>query len=298
MKISEKVDKRTHVPLDRFSHRPTFPTDMKIEITSRCNYECKNCGVYLKLRIVGDMQFWLFDKIIKQAVKLGVKEVGLFLLGEPFMLDDLSEYIKRAKDLGVEYTYITTNGSLCTPYNMQAVMDAGLDSLKFSLNAGTQEQYREVTGLDYFEAVLGNIKWFAENRNDKINLSCSCIYNGKYKEELLNLKNEVLKHIEDFYFLPLMNHGGNVVGNHGGNIGRLENHVDNVPCWELFNTSRVTWDGWLTMCSFDHQGDFKIADLKEVKLIDAWNDPKFIDLRKAHLKKDVSETICNRCING
>jgi molybdenum cofactor biosynthesis enzyme MoaA len=297
MKVSEKVDNRTHVPKERLIESPSFPTDMKIEVTSRCNYNCVNCATGQNLRPVGDMDFTLFCNISLQAHNVGVKEMGLFLLGESFLLDNIQSYVATAKGTGIEYVYITTNGSLCTPQNMQAVMNAGLDSLKFSLNAGTWQEYDRITGKDRFNTVMKNIKWISEYRNDKINLSVSCIYDDEHPNEMEDLKNDVSKYVEDFYFLPNMCHGGYVNGS-SGNIGRLENPVDPVPCWELFNTSRVTWDGYLTMCSFDHEGVFKIADLKKVKLIDAWNDSKFIELRKAHLLNNINDTICNRCING
>jgi hypothetical protein len=39
-------------------------------------------------------------------------------------------------------------------------------------------------------------------------------------------------------------------------------------------------------------GDMKTQTLQEI-----WNSEKFKALRRAHLTKDVSGTICNECIN-
>jgi len=55
MKISEKVDKHTHLSKEKLVLKPPFPDGMKIEITSRCNYKCKYCGVRKSLRPIGDM---------------------------------------------------------------------------------------------------------------------------------------------------------------------------------------------------------------------------------------------------
>ena len=39
------------------------------------------------------------------------------------------------------------NGFYATPHNVEAVMKAGLDSLKFSLNNSDPNQFRQVTGM-------------------------------------------------------------------------------------------------------------------------------------------------------
>ena len=300
MKVYERVDKRTHVPKERFTEKPSFPSDMKVELTARCNLKCVNCGVKDNLRPKGDMPLEDFRKLVYQAKDAGVKEMGLFLLGESFLLPNLKDYIRTAKKAGIEYVYITTNGTACNPMNMLDAMDAGLDSIKFSLNAGNREDYIKVTGVDGFDKVVSAIRWMAENRNDTINVCVSCIYFEDKKEESEKLKQFILTMIDDFYFLPNMCHGGYARG-YCGNIGRLENLVPPIPCWELFNTSRVTWDGFLTMCCFDHEGKFKIANIKDIPdhkdpLISAWNHKRFIQLRKEHLEGKTEHSLCGWCL--
>lgn len=48
-------------------------------------------------------------------------------------MPDLPDYIAKAKEIGYTYVYLTSNGSLATPTKMRAVIDAGLDSLRFPL---------------------------------------------------------------------------------------------------------------------------------------------------------------------
>ena len=295
MRVIDKIDNRTHIPPGQLKEKPPFPTDMKIEITARCNLACKNCGYTKKLRKIGDMPVHVYQGIIEQAKKAGVNELGVFLLGESFILHNLSHYIAVAKEVGIEYVYLTTNGTLCDPLSLQAVFDAGLDSIKFSLNAGGPVKYKEQTGYDMFAKVLDNIRWACENKG-KVNVSVSCIYDEAQRVEMEAIKEKVNSWGGEYYYLPNLNHGGHVKGKYYGNIGRLENSVPPVPCWELFNTSRVTWDGWLTMCCFDHTGKFKVADLTTTKLIDAWHDKKFVNLRRAHLQDKIKGTLCDHCL--
>ncbi len=39
-----------------------------------------------------------------------------------------------------------------------------------------------------------------------------------------------------------------------------------------------------------------MGDLKVESFMDAWHSPEFIDLRRAHLRKDVTGTPCEECV--
>jgi len=86
-------------------------------------------------RKVGQMKPEMVESALRQAYELGTREVGFYATGEPFIVKELPEYIKMAKDIGYTYTYLTSNGSLAIPEKIRAVIDAGLDSIKFSINA-------------------------------------------------------------------------------------------------------------------------------------------------------------------
>lgn len=80
-----------------------------------------------------------------------------------------------------------------------------------------------------------------------------------------------------------------------GNPGRADNMRDPLPCWAVFTEARVTFDGMLSACCFDHSRDFNMADLKQQSFMDGWHSEKFQNLRSAHLKKDVRGTACENC---
>ena len=297
MSIIERVDNTTHLTESRKVSQPTFPKSMKIEITSRCNFNCEYCGVKDRLRTMGDMTLQFYHNLIREAVKVGVKEVGLFLLGEPFLRKDLPDLITYAKQQGIEYVFITTNGSLCTKENLKACINAGLDSLKFSINCD-KSKYMETHRVkaDTYDYVIEQIKWLyhykLENKLKKPITCVSSIENGD-----TNVEKEISQFVDEFYYLPMYNQAGtNNTKKFVGNPGRLGNMVDSIPCWGLFNCARVTWDGWLTACCFDHTGHFKIANLHDVSLTEAWNNYKFVNLRKQHLERNINDNICKKCL--
>ncbi len=305
--IMEKIDKHTHIPKEKIVLHPPFPDAIKIEITGRCNYNCSFCAQKSSLRKIGDIDRNFLYRILWEAKSVGVKEIGMFLLGESFLVKELAEYIKYAKKVvGIEYVFITTNGFLCTPDRLASVIEAGLDSIKFSINAGTKERYKEMHGVDAFDRVISNIKWlrcYLDNNNIRSLRTCvSSIFIDKYKEELDNLQSIVSCYVDDFYFLPLYNQAGHIGGGEYtkiiGNPGRYENMVQPVPCWALFNAAKITWNGWLTACCFDHDEKFEIADLNKISLLEAWHNDKFVNMRREHLDKTLNkESLCAKCLD-
>ena len=92
LSIPDRVDAHTHLSPDRLNESPSLPNSIKIEITSKCNYNCKFCAVSQKLRNLGDMDPNFLYSLLDQVKSEGIKEVGLFLLGEPFIVKDLPIY--------------------------------------------------------------------------------------------------------------------------------------------------------------------------------------------------------------
>ena len=140
-----------------FSLIPPFPDKrMKIEVSSLCNHNCIFCGRNKMEGKGGLVDDTFYVRIMQEAFDEGLREVGLFINGEPFTDPKLAEHIKIAKQIGFTYVYITTNGSLATPERFKAVIDAGLDSIKFSINAANREDYLYIHGKDDFEKVICN----------------------------------------------------------------------------------------------------------------------------------------------
>ena len=296
MKISERVKNITNIKTN-FLEKPNFPKAIKIEVTSRCNYSCQYCAHRLKLRKDGDIDPNFFKKIVNEAKNLGVKEIGLFGLGESTLNKKLPDYIKYTKDLGIPYVFLTTNGSVCSKNYLLKLIKSGLDSIKFSINAYNKEDYKINHGQNNFNKIIERVSWlynYKKENNLKLNVCISSIYDKKKIKEAENFKNTIKHIVDDFYFLPLYNQGGFVPNSSAieGNPGMMESLVSPVPCYKLFNFSNISWDGWMEACCFDFGGEFRVANLEKTTLMEAWNSEKFIKIRKSHL----SRKVCGPCI--
>ena len=252
------------------------------------------------------MDFDLYKKIVTDLKAVGVKEIAPFFFGESFLNANLPEAIRFAKEVGIEYVFLTTNGSIATPDKVKACFEAGLDSLKFSLNYADEDQFQEVARVDprNWRKMKEHIKE-ARRIRDEGGFTCKLyasyiLYDGDQKEKMKETLAEVEPHLDEVYALPLYNQAARIEKDgwqfSGGNQGRAENPVEPVPCWALFREAHVNYDGTLCACCFSVGDEFIMGDLKTQSFMEAWHSDKFQTLRQAHLNYDVRGTACEGCI--
>jgi hypothetical protein len=243
--------------------------------------------------------------------------------------DLLIKEIRYAKKIGFPYVFLTTNGSLLTSGLLFDLMEAGLDSLKFSINAKDDAQFESVMGVkakNYHKA-LNAIQQAREVRDTfgfKTKLYASYIkFDGKQADEMENLLAEYVKpYVDQVYALPLYSMGlrakeieeaTGFAPTHG-NMGRVDENTGlpkrrGIPCWSVFREGhvRINPDNGhpiLSACCFGSDSRFDICDLMDYDdFMDAWNHPKLQEIRAAHLKcletgdaSPLSGTMCAVCI--
>lgn len=310
MTITERIDAITGIPEEYLSVTPPCPRSVKIELTGRCNFRCAFCARDQRLRDQGDMDRQLFEDVLQDMRNAGVEEIGLFYLGESFLVPWLPEAIEYAKRIGYPYIFLTTNGSLSTPDKLEACMEAGLDSLKFSLNYADEDQFVSIAKVKpkLFRKMVENIK-AARHVRDKggyaTKLYASYIeYDETQGSRMTDLLDEISPFLDEVYALPLYNQADLVTAEEkergwvptAGNRGRAGNLRDPLPCWALFTEGHITFDGKLSGCCFDHHDGFTMADLTETDFMTGWHSRPFQQLRAANLKKDVRGTACEQCV--
>lgn len=312
MSITARIDATTKITPRYMQATLPAPRSVKIEVSPRCNYRCGFCALRTReCQPREDMDFDLFRRITSEMKEAGVEEIGVFYLGESFMnVPLLVDCIRHCKQIGIPYVFLTTNGSLAEPEAVRACMDAGLDSLKFSVNAADEEQFAEVMGVapKLFYRALDNIKAARAVRDEgyKCGLYASSIhYDGEQQAKMEALLDEhVRPYVDEAYWLPLYSMGSLATKREAelgyrptaGNQGRLGALREPLPCWTAFTEGHVRADGGLSLCCFDADGRFCVGDLTKQSFMEAWNSPEFVQVREAHLRKDVSGTVCAECV--
>ena len=306
MSITTKIDNITHLKKEYRKQICPAPPSVKIELSRACNFKCKFCSNDKLNGSKGRMDRDLYEQIIKELYELGVNEIGMFYFGESFLNPYLEDAIRFAKKTGIAYTFLTTNGSLATPEKVAACMEAGLDSLKFSLNYSDAEQFSEITGMNekLFYTIIDNIKNAYKVRKEgghNCGLFASYImYDGEQQRKMADIIEKLSPYLDEIYSLPLYSQASRITNDEwhfsAGNRGRHENLVEPLPCWALFQEAHVNFDGTLNACCFAVDDDFIMGDLREQRFMDAWNCSKFQELRNANLEKNITGTPCENCV--
>ncbi len=330
MDITQKIDGVTKIGLARLSMggiQPP-PKSVKIELTGRCSLRCKFCALRTrKKQPKEDMDFEFFKRITYDMRMSGVEEIGLFFLGESFMaphlLIEATRWCKR--ELEFPWVFLTTNGTEAYPKYSRQVMEAGLDSLKFSVNSYSTEQFRDLTGgsKKQFKAATENLQAAFRIRNNnkyKTILSASSILYEDKQKELIDafIEEEILNFTDKHYWLPMYQmgmHAEKIKKTLGfdptvGNVGRLDSETllplrQALPCWTVFTEAHVRVDGGLSACCFGSDEKFDMGMLDGINFMQQWNNKKFQALRSAHIDvfaegpESLKGTPCAVCVpNG
>jgi radical SAM protein with 4Fe4S-binding SPASM domain len=279
-----------------------LPTNMLVEVTNACNLSCVFCAHSKMKRNVGMMDLDLFQDIAKQAFDGGTREIGFYLCGEPLINKRLSEYVQLAKKIGFEYIYMDTNGVLATLDTMKPVLAAGINSIKFSINAGTKESYEKIHGRDAFDVVISNLKdlsAYIKTEKKNVGLFVSFVICKDTQQEVNQFCDRIKDCVDEINTHLAFNQGGHMYEMNDGIMVKPGETPVQAPCKMIFNRLHVTWEGLLTACCADFDNELVVANLRETPLQEAWNSEKMIHLRRMHLSNRIpTDVMCYNCIHN
>ena len=288
-----------------------IPKNALVELTNACNHACIFCYNPEMKRSINSIDINIFKSFVLKGVSEGLEEVGLYSTGEPFMTKNLHQFVKIGKEAGLKRVYITTNGSLAKLSKVQESLKVGLDSIKFSINAGSKETYKIIHGQDDFDKVIKNLKdiYYYKNKNNiKLQLLCSFVFTDLTKKEMASFKKEYQKYFdEEIRFVKAINQGGhtkerteiliNKIDNNTNNTNNLSLEKNVKPCGMVWDRLHLTSEGNLTACCVDYENNLVYKKFSEKeKMIDQFNSEKIANLREKHLNNDLKNTICYNCI--
>ncbi len=292
---------------------------VKFELDDACNLDCAMCGRE-KFDTVRQMDVELMEKRCREMLNFGVHDFGVFFGNEPMIgierTVSMIEWLKN--ELKVPRVFLTTNGTAATTKNVERCMRAGLDSLKFSVNATSARTYAELARCseNLFHLLLNNIKKAWETRRkvfEETGHACgifasSINFQGDEAETMRSfLEEHVFPYVDEWYLLPVYQMGGgrvitqlDEIGSTGpvaGNISRIGAARSPLPCWPVFNATHVRWNGDVYACCFPAPAPGQVmGNLNEESFEKIINGPKYRALRLAHMGEDVRGTACEKCI--
>ena len=157
------------------SARPRFairPLKIEMDITNQCNIRCVMCpfsdpaiGGRKRKDLSKETFLRWADEMFSWAAA-----VGLLFGTEPTLNPNLLSFVSVAKECRVPKVYFSTNAMKLTPALSGALIEAGLDELNVSFDAGTQVTFERIRRGAKWNMVVGNLKSLRDQKAER-NLS-------------------------------------------------------------------------------------------------------------------------------
>jgi len=273
------------------------PPSLQIEPTNYCNLDCICCAASATSRKKGYMHFGLFRKIIDDASQIGVKRVHLYLHGESMLhprIVDMIKYVK-SKFIGL---HLTTNGTLFDKGKIDAILRSGVNSedhIIFSILGYSKGVHEKIMkGVDH-DAVLRNIHDFIELRKKgRVNGPViETIFYAMPENE--HEKNQFVK-----YWRGKVDHTRSIATISKQFSGFKKRRNDVRPrrhtCTNLWERMVVFWNGDVTICIADIDGNYLLGSLKNQSIRDVWNSKRLLSIKRMHKEKQFEKiSLCSRC---
>lgn len=281
------------------SNTESFPFKAYIDICSQCNHQCSFCSNSDPRTVKNIMSFKDYKVILDNLLRdTQLKSLGLYSKGEPFLNKDIFEMIEYAKSKNIAYVFITTNGSLLNPVNIQKIFESGLDSIKFSINATDARSYKSVHQKDCFDDVIKSLEDVLKLKKEqasKMKVLVSVVSNSLQKEDVVGFYQRQLG--ECYHYLDL------IIVNSIGYTPKEDEAVQTCDldlqqrCPRPFEEINVTASGELNLCCMDFFEEYNFGSLKSMALHELWNNQEFSAIRQMHQSgKFPQEHLCYKCL--
>ena len=259
-------------------------TSLIIEPTNTCNLRCTFCFVTEGMtREGGFMEFDLFKKIIDDSPDL--EHLCMHNWGEPLLHKDIFKMIEYAKNKGVNYVVMNTNGTLLTDKMIDQIVDSKLDIIRFSID-GSAETFKRVRGVELkkIEQNINKLKNVKEIRRPELKMGV-----------VFTIEEDTEGDVEDY-----ITHWEKIVDH-----VRLQPKLITSPrtevCPEPFGKDYgklvVLWDGRVIPCCVDYNANLTVGSVQNDTIQNLWKNEKMDLLRKQHLNGQFPDTCanCNEC---
>jgi len=287
---------------DLFNINAKFPKCINIDICDICNYDCVFCPSSKFIEKGGFMDGKLVVRLIGEAFDLGAREICFHLSGEPLINEKLEDYIKYAKEVGYTYIFMTTNGFLANIERMKKIIDAGMNSIRFSLNS-LEKKYKTIHGAGDFNKVIENINDlinYKKESNKEFIMGVSIVKTKYTNDDCEILKEQFKEQVDDITIFEVKDEAGQCELNRELYLDSEDGIgvVNKIPCPIPFNSAYVTREGFLTICCADKKNYLAVANLNECTLEEAWNCDEMMSFREKMLNGKIKGTLCYNCIYG
>jgi radical SAM protein with 4Fe4S-binding SPASM domain len=243
------------------------------------------------------MDFELFKKIIDEASEVGVKRIYLYLHGESSIHPRIVDMIRHIKLNGLGIT-MHTNGMLFNKEKIEKILHSGVDSADyfiFSIPGHSKAVHEKIMKGANHERVTKSLLDFIELRKQhKVN--------GPIIEVIFYRMPENLREEAQFvkHWRGIVDHV-HPVGNISNSYAKYKTGAISTPlrartCKLLWERMVIFWNGDVTICAQDVDGEYVLGNMREKSIKEIWNCNKLLAIKKLHTENNFKKVrLCLRC---
>ncbi len=154
------------------------PYSIYVFPSTYCNFKCVYCAHMFPPEVIKEkygldrnhMSLDTYRKTIAQIAEFPekIRLLSLTGQGEPLMNKHIPEMVRIAKEAGVaERIEIISNGRLLSQKMANGLIEAGLDTLRISLQGLNSQKYQDIGGVKVdFDEIHANIRYFHQNKRN------------------------------------------------------------------------------------------------------------------------------------
>ena len=272
------------------------PPTVQVEPTNFCNLGCICCSAPKGIRKKGYMEYSLSRKIVDDAEKLGVKKVDLFLHGEPFIHPEIIEMLDyfRTKRLKVE---LATNCMLMDEQKTKDIFSLGLTenfTIRFSMLGFSKEIHEKIQRGVNHETVLSNVNYFLKLKKKLGRAYPKTKMQFYVIPENAHEKKQFMEYWHGKVDYLCINSASIKFRYHRNISDNLKQR--RTYCWDFWNRMTIFWNGDVSMCCVDVDGNYIVGNLEQSSIKAIWNGNQMHKLRKLHRASKFEDLqLCKNC---
>jgi radical SAM protein with 4Fe4S-binding SPASM domain len=284
-----------------------FPYIIDIEATNQCNLDCLMCGRQIMTRNQGIMSLEIFTKIMDEASKEGCKGIRLIRWGEPLLNPNIFGMIGYAQEKKL-LVHMTTNGILLTKEKIADIFKVHLDSMIFSFQGTTKDEYEKIRNNNMYAKLQKNIKLVISERKrlqveyPYVTITTTILdETEKQIKEFYNKWEKVVDKVDHWYtsFFRIKDFPRAKALWERQRVIKAAQEKESARgkrCTEVMTKLSVNWNGDVTACCGDFNGELIVGDIKENSLKEIWVGKRLVKLREILSKGERSKIqFCSTC---
>lgn len=291
------------------------PFTMNVNPSGICNFNCFFCPTnnknmkkeyrdYLnKQRMLMDMS--TFEKVADGLAELEDQTKVIYLVGqgEPLLHPQIADMVKILKTRNLcREVRIITNGALMSPELNQKLIDAGLDVLKVSVEALTEDGYRKIAHTNFdFDKFLDNIRdFYKRSRGTNSVITAKILTDALADESEYHKFYDIFEPITDYQEMRNVesywpDFEFEMLDEKHEKVGVSEMGPGGI-CSGMFTECNVQPNGDICLCRIDWAGNLVLGNVKTDSIKDIWESEKRKKCLIANLDGDRNGLgICAKC---